>query len=231
MTHTSRANEDVSGGVADNESLEFLGDAVLGFVDRRPAVPRVSRRTTKGRSRRSRRRWSRRRRWRGRPSGCALGDHLLLGRGEEKTGGRRKQALLADGYEALIAAIYLDGGIEQARAFIVARVRAAARRGARATASSGRTTSRRCRSFCRRATGRCRSTGWPGRSVPITASCFRWKCVVGGEPLARRRAGRARKKRSRKRRGWRSRRLERQRLTSDRDVASRADRSRFSRSR
>ena len=48
----------------------------------------------------------------------SLGDHLLLGRGEEKTGGRRKLALLADGYEALIAAIYLDGGIEQARAFI-----------------------------------------------------------------------------------------------------------------
>ena len=48
-----------------------------------------------------------------------LGEHLLLGRGEEKTGGRRKQALLADGYEALIAAIYLDGGIEPARAFIV----------------------------------------------------------------------------------------------------------------
>ena len=47
-----------------------------------------------------------------------LGDHLLLGRGEEKTGGRRKQALLADGYEALIAAIYLDGGIEEARQFI-----------------------------------------------------------------------------------------------------------------
>ena len=48
-----------------------------------------------------------------------LGEHLLLGRGEEKTGGRRKQALLADGYEALIAAIYLDGGIEHVRAFIV----------------------------------------------------------------------------------------------------------------
>ena len=51
-------------------------------------------------------------------SRLSLGDHLLLGRGEEKTGGRRKQALLADGYEALIAAIYLDGGIEHARAFI-----------------------------------------------------------------------------------------------------------------
>src|SRR5439155_12076236 len=48
----------------------------------------------------------------------SLGDHLLLGRGEEKTGGRQKQALLADSYEALIAAIYLDGGIEHARAFI-----------------------------------------------------------------------------------------------------------------
>jgi ribonuclease-3 len=47
-----------------------------------------------------------------------LGEHLLLGRGEEKTGGRRKQALLADGYEALIAAIYLDGGVDQAVAFI-----------------------------------------------------------------------------------------------------------------
>jgi ribonuclease-3 len=47
-----------------------------------------------------------------------LGDHLLLGRGEEKTGGRKKQALLADTYEALIAAIYLDGGIDAARAFI-----------------------------------------------------------------------------------------------------------------
>jgi ribonuclease-3 len=43
---------------------------------------------------------------------------LLLGRGEEKTGGRRKAALIADCYEALIAAVYLDGGIEPARAFI-----------------------------------------------------------------------------------------------------------------
>ena len=47
-----------------------------------------------------------------------LGEYLILGRGEEKTGGRQKQALIADGYEALIAAIYLDGGIEPARAFI-----------------------------------------------------------------------------------------------------------------
>jgi ribonuclease-3 len=48
----------------------------------------------------------------------AVGDHLLLGRGEEKTGGRQKPALLADAYEALIAAMYLDGGIEHVRAFL-----------------------------------------------------------------------------------------------------------------
>src|SRR5688500_15082064 len=47
-----------------------------------------------------------------------LGEFLILGRGEEKTGGRRKHALIADGYEALIAAIYLDGGIDPVRAFI-----------------------------------------------------------------------------------------------------------------
>ena len=58
------------------------------------------------------------RRWRGSASRSTSATFLILGRGEEKTGGRRKHALIADGYEALIAAIYLDGGIEPARAFI-----------------------------------------------------------------------------------------------------------------
>src|SRR5436309_10106593 len=117
MTHTSRANEDVSGGVFDNESLEFLGDAVLGFViadilfrefpgfgEGQKSKTKASLVSTATLARQAER--------------LHIGDHLLLGRGEEKTGGRRKQALLADGYEALIAAIYLDGGVEQARAFI-----------------------------------------------------------------------------------------------------------------
>jgi ribonuclease-3 len=118
MTHTSRANEDVSGGVADNESMEFLGDALLGFViadllfrdfpdydEGQKSKTKAAVVSTTTLARQAER--------------LNLGDHLLLGRGEEKTGGRRKQALLADGYEALIAAIYLDGGIEHARAFIV----------------------------------------------------------------------------------------------------------------
>jgi ribonuclease-3 len=118
LTHTSRANEDVSGGVIDNESLEFLGDAVLGFAIADVLFRRFP---------------SRDEGWKSKikaalvstaslarlADALSLGEHLLLGRGEEKTGGRRKQALLADGYEALIAAIYLDGGIDQATAFIV----------------------------------------------------------------------------------------------------------------
>jgi ribonuclease-3 len=117
MTHTSRANEDVSGGVLDNESLEFLGDAVLGFVvadslfrefpafdEGHKSKMKAMLVSTSTLARQA--------------EHLSLGDHLLLGRGEEKTGGRRKQALLADGYEALIAAIYLDGGIDQVRTFI-----------------------------------------------------------------------------------------------------------------
>ena len=117
MTHTSRANEDVSGGVADNESMEFLGDALLGFViadmlfrefpqydEGQKSKTKAAIVSTATLARQAER--------------LTLGDHLLLGRGEEKTGGRRKQALLADGYEALIAAIYLDGGLEPARSFI-----------------------------------------------------------------------------------------------------------------
>jgi ribonuclease III len=117
LTHTSRANEDVSGGVVDNESLEFLGDAVLGF-----AIADILFRRFPDRDEG----------WKSKIKAAlvstvslahqaeqlGLGDHLLLGRGEEKTGGRRKHALLADGYEALIAAIHLDGGIDAATAFI-----------------------------------------------------------------------------------------------------------------
>jgi len=117
MTHTSRANEDITGGVVDNESLEFLGDAVLGFLiadllfrefpdfnEGQKSKVKAALVSTATLARQAER--------------LLLGEHLLLGRGEEKSGGRRKQALLADGYEALLAAIYLDGGVEQARAFI-----------------------------------------------------------------------------------------------------------------
>lgn len=120
LTHRSRAHEDASGGVIDNESLEFLGDAVLGFVIadmlfnhfpthdegykskvKASIVSSVSLARLAGE--------------------IELGKFVLLGRGEEKTGGRQKHAIIADCFEAVIAAIYLDGGVEAARAFIVSR--------------------------------------------------------------------------------------------------------------
>ena len=117
LTHRSRANEDVSGAIADNESLEFLGDAVLGFAvadllfrefpqfdEGQKSKIKASLVSTTTLAEQARR--------------IGLGDFLALGRGEEKTGGRRKHALLADGYEAVIAALYLDGGLDVARGFV-----------------------------------------------------------------------------------------------------------------
>ena len=129
LTHTSRAAEDASGGVADNESLEFLGDAVLGLVvadmlfhafpdsnEGQKSKIKASVVSTPALARRA--------------EAMQLGAHLLLGRGEEKTGGRFKQALLADAYEALIAAVYLDGGLHAAAAFLERELRDAIEEGA-----------------------------------------------------------------------------------------------------
>jgi len=118
LTHRSRAHEDASGGVIDNESLEFLGDAVLGFVmadmlfQRFPTHDEGYKSKVKASvvSANSLTRLAEK---------IDLGQYILLGRGEEKTGGRRKQAILADSFEAVIAAIYLDGGIDAAREFIL----------------------------------------------------------------------------------------------------------------
>jgi ribonuclease-3 len=117
LTHRSRANEDVTGGVTDNESLEFLGDAVLGFVVADMLFRQYPDRDEGHKSKMKARLVS------AATLGLQaarldLGRHLLLGRGEEKSGGRGKATLLADTYEALIAAVYLDGGIEAARGFI-----------------------------------------------------------------------------------------------------------------
>jgi ribonuclease-3 len=122
LTHKSRAAEDASGGVSDNESLEFLGDAVLGLVvadalfRRHPEYTEGQKSKIKAAvvSTQSLARHAER---------LNLGQHLILGRGEEKSGGRQKHALVADTFEALIAAIYLDGGVDEARSFIVRQFR------------------------------------------------------------------------------------------------------------
>jgi ribonuclease III len=117
LTHRSRVHEDASGGVIDNESLEFLGDSVLGFVIA-DMLFRQFPQHNEGQKSKVKASLVSAASLAKLGTKLGLGEFLILGRGEEKTGGRRKDALIADGYEALIAAIYLDGGVEPVRGFI-----------------------------------------------------------------------------------------------------------------
>lgn len=123
LTHSSYANENKHLGVAYNERLEFLGDAVLGFVvgsyvfkhftdipegeltKLRASVVCEAMLSKKAMA-------------------IGLGKYLRLGRGEELTGGRKRVSVLADAFEAVIGAIYMDGGIEEAEKFILAQLEA-----------------------------------------------------------------------------------------------------------
>jgi ribonuclease-3 len=117
LTHRSRVHEDASGGVFDNESMEFLGDSVLGFVIADMLFREFPHHNEGQKSKLKATLVSAASLARLGES-LSLGDFLILGRGEEKTGGRRKHAIIADCYEALIAAVYLDGGIDAVRGFI-----------------------------------------------------------------------------------------------------------------
>lgn len=117
LVHRSYLNENPESDLSSNERLEFLGDTVLSFIisdllfswfptyregyltNLRSRIVRTSSLAQIAKKLR-------------------LGDYLLMGRGEEESGGRKKPSLLADSLEALIGAIYLDQGDQAARAFI-----------------------------------------------------------------------------------------------------------------
>jgi len=118
LTHSSYSNEDKAYNKVNNERLEFLGDAVLSIsvsryiFDEFPDYPEGD--LTKLRAQ----------------VVCEdtlslvaenlnLGKYLLLGKGEEASGGRERKSILADAVEAVIAAIYLDGGYKQAEKFVL----------------------------------------------------------------------------------------------------------------
>ncbi|MBE6787839.1 MAG: ribonuclease III [Ruminococcaceae bacterium] len=117
LTHSSYANE-VRNGLVSNERLEFLGDSVLSVIvadylfTNFKSIPEGE--LTKLRAslvcEKSLCAFSRK---------INLGEHLLLGRGEEKGGGRQRDSILADAFEAVLAAIYLDGGMDKAREFVL----------------------------------------------------------------------------------------------------------------
>lgn len=117
LVHTSYLNENPSLEIGSNERLEFLGDAALGLAVAQqlykdyPAVDEgqltelrthLVRRDTLARA----------------AQRLGLGDYLLLGRGEEGAGGRRRPTNLARAYEALVGAVFLDGGLARVRRFV-----------------------------------------------------------------------------------------------------------------
>ena len=117
LTHSSYANERWHNSLMSNERLEFMGDSILGMVVAeylyRNFPDRPEGELTRMRA----------------DMVCEqalsvvadridLGKHLLLGRGEEQSGGRKRASILADAVESVIAAVFLDGGMEAAKAFI-----------------------------------------------------------------------------------------------------------------
>ncbi|GAC1661737.1 MAG: ribonuclease III [Candidatus Acidiferrum sp.] len=100
--------------VRDNEQLEFLGDAVLELLASEYLVRQFPD-WSEGQLSKSRARVVNARSLEAAARRLGIGEHLRLGRGEEKTGGREKQTLLADAFEALVAAVYLDAGLDRAR--------------------------------------------------------------------------------------------------------------------
>lgn len=118
LTHRSAVPEDAATRIRkDNEQLEYLGDAVLGMLVSEYLTGTFEH-WTEGQLSKSRARLVNSSSLYKAAQRLDLGNYLRLGKGEEKTGGREKPALLADAFEALVAAIYLDGGLTASREFV-----------------------------------------------------------------------------------------------------------------
>lgn len=116
LTHSSYANEG-NRGLKDNERLEFLGDSVLGFLTARYLFSTYS--AAEGELTKLRASLVCEKALCSYARSLGLGDYLLLGKGERNTGGFERPSILADAFEAVIAAIYLDGGLDAAETFVL----------------------------------------------------------------------------------------------------------------
>ncbi len=117
LNHSSYANEHRGDGINSNERLEFLGDSVLGFVTAEFLFKTYGK-LPEGDLTRMRAALVCEQSLYEVAKVLELGGYLKLGKGEESGGGRARQSILADAVEAVFAAVYLDGGMEQARSLI-----------------------------------------------------------------------------------------------------------------
>ncbi len=116
FTHRSALYNE-TGRVISNERLEFLGDAVLGMVVTDELYHRFPS-WSEGQLSKAKSYLVSREVLAHQAKKIALGDYLFLGSGEEKSGGRGRRSILSDAYEALLGAMYLDGGVDKVRRFM-----------------------------------------------------------------------------------------------------------------
>ncbi len=178
LTHSSYANEHRDKGMPSNERLEFLGDSILGLVvadhlyRQRPDLPEGD--LTRIRA----------------ALVCEgslvevanaldLGSYLKLGRGEESGGGRKRPSIQADAVEAMLAAVYLDGGIGQARKLIHALILNQERE----KIANGRDFKTALQELVQRESGQVLSYRLAGESGPDHAKCFCMEVLLNGKPI------------------------------------------------
>ncbi len=186
LTHKSHANEAGAGGTGaggtDNERLEFLGDAVLDLAVSHllhETVPPLS----EGDMSRIRAYLVKEESLERLARSFGLGQYLLLGRGEEQTGGREKASILAGAFEALVAAVYLDGGFELAVSLAEGIFRPIL-----AEAGPGvldRDYKTRLQEFCQARYGRGPTYRLVGEAGPDHDKQFEVELLVGPRPLGR----------------------------------------------
>lgn len=117
LTHSSYANENKAEKLKSNERLEFLGDAVLNIVISEMIYKKYSH-LSEGEMTKARANIVCETSLMKCANEIDIGNYLLLGKGEELTGGRTRASILSDAFESLIGAIYLDGGMKSAGSFI-----------------------------------------------------------------------------------------------------------------
>ena len=178
LTHSSYANEHRDKGMPSNERLEFLGDSILGLVvadhlyRNRPDLPEGD--LTRIRA----------------ALVCEgslvevaksldLGSYLKLGRGEESGGGRKRPSIQADAVEAMLAAVYLDGGIGQARKLIHNLILNQERE----KIANGRDFKTALQELVQRESGQVLSYRLGGESGPDHAKCFSMEVLLNGQPI------------------------------------------------
>ncbi len=189
LTHSSYTNENREHCSESNERLEFLGDSVLGLAAARalfehyPAMP-------EGQMTRLRAQCVCEEQLHRVALDLSLGRYIRLGKGEELTGGRTRTSILADAVEAIIAAIYLDGGFEAADAFITERILTDFGDHVPSGAIDSKT---RLQELIQKKSGRVLSYELLDESGPDHNKLFTVQVSVNGEPIGRGKA--AQKKR------------------------------------